>query len=121
MWGTAALAVVGTLYSVIGAVGTLPIANRANKLLVIYKVAVPVANFPVARLVFRNNAAGNLLAQYDLEPLMAQTIPEGYLSEPFVVDANTQFAVQVLASQVSASIKVVLGNFLFEPTGQTNA
>jgi len=121
MWGTAALAVVGTLYSVIGAVGTLPIANRANKLLVIYKVAVPVANFPVSRLVFRNNATGNLLAQYDLEPLMAQTIPEGYLSEPFVVDANTQFAVQVLCSLVSASIKVVLGNFLFEPTGQTNA
>jgi hypothetical protein len=43
------------------------------------------------------------------------------LSEPFVVDANTQFAVQVLCSLVSASIKVVLGNFLFEPTGQTNA
>ena len=121
MWGTAALAVVGTNYSVFGAVGTLPIANRANKLCVFYKVAVPVANFPVSRLVFRNNATGNLLAQYDLEPLMAQTIPEGYLSEPFVVDANTQFACQVLCSLVSGTIKVVLGNFLFEPTGQTNA
>jgi len=121
MWNTAALAVVGTLVSAIGAMGTAPIANRANKLLVFYKVSVPVAAFPVSRLVFRNAAAGNFLAQYDLEPLMAQVTPEGFLSEPFVIDPNMTFAVQVYPSAVSAAIKVVLGNFLFEPTGQTNA
>lgn len=122
-WLTAALAApVGTLYSCFGAViGTPAIALRANKLVVFYKVSVPVAAFPVSRLVFRNNAAGNFLAQFDLEPMIAQQTPEGYFSEPFVVDPNMTFAIQVMNSAVAAAIKVVLGNFLFEPSGQTNA
>ena len=120
-WFTAALAAVGTLYSVMGAIGTAPIANRANKLLVFYKVAIPVAAFPVNRLVFRNNAAGNFLVQYDLEPLMAQQTPEGYFSEPFVIDPQMTFAIQVMCQAVSAAIRIIPGNFLFEPSGQTNA
>lgn len=120
-WFTAALAVVGTLYSAMGAVATAPIANRANKLVVFYKIAVPVAAFPVNRLVFRNNATGNFLAQFDLEPLLAQQIPEGYFSEPFVIDPNMTFSIQVLCQAISAAIRVIPGNFLFEPTGQTNA
>ncbi len=120
-WWTAALAAVGTNYSMLQAVGTAPIALRANKLLVFYKIAVPVAAFPVSRLIFRNAAAGNFLAQYDLEPLIAQQIPEGYMSEPFVIDPNMTFAMQVLCRVVAAATNIVPGNFLFEPTGQTNA
>lgn len=120
-WNTAALAVVGALYSCLGAVATAPIAVRANKLVVFYKVAIPVAVIPVNRLVFRNNAAGNFLAQFDLQPLFAQQTPEGYFSEPFVVDPNMTFAMQVMCMVVSAAIPVVPGNFVFEPSGQTNA
>lgn len=120
-WNTAALAAVGTLYSCLQAVATAPIALRANKLVVFYKIAIPVATFPVSRLVFRNNATGNFLAQYDLEQLMAQETPEGYLSEPFVIDPNMTFAIQVMARVVAGASTIVPGNFVFEPTGQTNA
>ena len=121
-WITAALAAVGTLYSCLQAVATAPIATRANKLLVIYKVGIATTNFPVSRLVFRNVAAGNFLAEYDLEPLRYQMIPEGYLSEPFVIDPNMTFAIQVMARVATAAVaNIIPGNFLFEPTGQTHA
>lgn len=121
-WLTAALAAVGTAYSCLQAVATAPIANRQNKLLVVYKVSVVTAGFPVSRLIFRSNATGNLLGQFDLEPLIGQRTPEGYLSEPMVFDPNLTFAAQVLASAATGAVaKVVLGNFLFEPAGQTNA
>ncbi len=120
-WFTAALAVVGTNYSAMGAVGTAPIANRANKLTVFYKIAIPVAAFPVSRLIFQNLAGGNFLAQFDLEPLIAQQTQEGYFSEPFVIDPNMTFFIGVRCQAVSAAIRIVPGNFVFEPTGQTNA
>jgi hypothetical protein len=121
-WLTAALAAVGTAYSCLQAVATAPVALRNNKLLVIYKVAVVTAGFPVSRLIFRTAVAGNFIAQFDLEPLINQRTPEGYLSEPVVIDPNITFAAQVLASAATgAAAKVVLGNFLFEPSGQTNA
>lgn len=120
-WLTPALAAVGTGYSCLQAVATAPIALRANKLVVFYKIAIPVVPFPVSRLIFRNIAAGNFLAQFDLEPLIAQETQEGYFSEPFVIDPNMTFAIQVLCSVVAGVTKIVPGNFLFEPTGQTNA
>ena len=64
----------------------------------------------------------NLLAQFDLQQLEPMKTPEGYFSEPFVIDPNMTFAVQVLTKAAPGdSIEVFLGNFVFEPTGQTNA
>ena len=65
-WNTAALAVVGTAYSVLQAIGAP--ANAANKILVFYRAGVESTPMPVSRLLFRQGgAAGNIMGVFDLE------------------------------------------------------
>ncbi len=124
MWVTAALAAVGTAYTVFG--GVAPIlapVNAANRVVVFWKVACETAGFPVSRLTFRSGGiAGNVLAMFDLEQLANWVVPEGYLSEPVVIDPTLTYAVQVTCRIITAAgARLQLGAFVFEPAGQTIA
>jgi len=117
-WNTAALAVVGTEYSVFQAAGTVTLAN--NKLLVIYGVTIETLPCPVSRLIIRSGAAtGNILAEFDLEQIICSNTLEGYFNQPICLDPTQVFAVNVrcrIATGVLARIQ--LKNFLLEPIGQ---
>jgi hypothetical protein len=120
-WNTAALAAVGTEYSIFQAIAAPAIALRTKKLVVWYKVQVETVPLPVSRLVFRRNvAAGNLQAEFDLEQLATQLRVDGYFSEPVIWDNNTAYAINVMARQIAAAARVIPGNFVFEPAGTTN-
>jgi len=123
-WLTAALAVVGTAYTVFG--GAAPIVapvNPANRIVVFWKCGIETAPSPVSRLIFRSGgAAGNILAMFDLEQLVNWLVVEGYFSEPVVIDPTLTYAVQVLCRIATAAVaRVQLGAFVFEPAGQTIA
>lgn len=120
-WNTAALAVVGTAYSMFQAIAAPALA--ANKVVVFYRVGIETAPSPVSRVIFRSGgAAGNILALFDLEQLVHALSTEGYFSEPVVIDPNTTFAVQVLARIATGVLaRVQLGNFVVEPAGQVIA
>ncbi len=117
-WQTAACAIVGTPVSCFGAVAA-PILT-ANKLAVFYKVGVETVPVPVSLLTFRSGgAAGNIIAEFDLEQLINGQVLEGYFSEVVVIDPQRQFAVQVtprIATGVLARIQ--FGAFVIEPIGQ---
>ena len=117
-WNTAALAVVGTAYSVFQAVAAPVLA--ANRLAVFYKVGVEAAApIPVSRLTFRSGGAvGNIIGMFDLEQLVNRLETDGYFSEPVIIDPTATYAVQVtcrVATGVFA--RVQLGCFVFEPAG----
>lgn len=123
-WLTAALAVVGVAYTCFG--GAAPIlapVNPANRVVVFWKAGVETPTFPVGRLTFRSGgAAGNILSMFDLEQLVNWVVPEGYFSEPVVIDPTLTYAVQVLCRIATAAVaRVQLGAFVFEPAGQTIA
>lgn len=127
-WLTAALAVVGVAYTCFG--GAAPIVapvNPANRVVVFWKAGVETPGFPVGRLIFRSGgAAGNILGMFDLEQLVNWVVPEGYFSEPMVIDPTLTYAVQVLNRGVvgvatGVVARVQLGAFVFEPAGQTIA
>ena len=123
-WLTAALAAVGTAYTVFG--GAAPVAapvNPANRIVVFWKAGIETAPSPVGRLIFRSGgAAGNILAMFDLEQLVNWLVVEGYFSEPVVIDPTLTYAVQVLCRiATGVSARVQLGAFVFEPAGQTVA
>lgn len=124
-WITAALVAINTFYTVFSTV-VAPV-NPANRVIVFWKAGVETAGFPVSRLVFRTGGiAGNQLAQFDLEQLVNWTIPEGYFSEPVVIDPTQTYAVQVrnrgiLGVATGLVANVPLGAFVFEPAGTTNA
>lgn len=117
-WNTAALAVVGTAYSVFQAVAAPVIA--ANKIAVFYKVGVEDPLLPVSQLIFRSGGAlGNILYQFDLEQMYNELETVGYFSEPVVIDPQRTFAVQVTCRIATAAIcRVQLGAFIIEPKGQ---
>ena len=111
-WTTAALAAVGTAYTIFG--GAAPIlapVNGANQIVIFWKAGVETAGFPVGRLTFRTGGiAGNILAEYDLEQLANWTVPEGYFSEPVVIDPTITYAVQVLCRIATGAVaRVQLG------------
>lgn len=118
-WNTAALAVVGTAYSVFQAAAAPTLA--ANKLAVFYKVGVEsVAPWPVSLLTFRDGpATGNIRYEFDLEQIINALEAEGYFSEPVIIDPQRQFAVQVTARVATGVLaRVQLGAFIIEPKGQ---
>jgi hypothetical protein len=117
-WNTAALAVVGTAYSVFQAVAAPVMA--ANRLAVFYKVGVETGPpMPVSRLTFRSGGAlGNIIGMFDLEQLVNRLETDGYFSEPVIIDPTATYAVQAtcrVATGVFA--RVQLGCFVFEPAG----
>lgn len=122
-WLTVALAAVGTPYSALNALAayTLP----AGRLMVCYAVSVEsvAVPMPVSRLIFRRNgAAGNILAQYDMEPLGVRWEPDAFFSEPVVIDPQEPFAIQVLCRNATGvGERVHIHNFLFESAGQVVA
>lgn len=118
-WLTAALAVVGNMYSCFQAVAgpQLP----AGKLMVCYGVSVESAAvpMPVSRLVFRRGgAAGNVIAQFDLEPMAVRQEWEAFFSEPVVMDPQQVFAIQARCKNNTGVAEIVhVHNFYFEPVG----
>jgi len=118
MWLTAALAVVGTPYSCFQAVAAPQLI--VGRLMVCYAVSVEsaVVPMPVSRLLFRRGgAAGNIQAQFDMEPMGSRLEPDAFLSEPVVIDPNDVFAIQVICRAVAAATIVHIHNFLFESSG----
>jgi hypothetical protein len=121
-WLTAAL-VVGT---VVTALNALPAYTfPAGRLMVCYGVSVesPVVPMPVSRLIFRKGgAAGNILAQFDMEQMGVRWEPDAFFSEPVVLDPQEAFAIQVMGrAAVPGGARVHVHNFLFESTGLTIA
>jgi hypothetical protein len=117
-WNTAALAVVGTAYSCFQAVAAPVLA--ANKLAVFYGVAIETVPVPVSRLTFRaGGAAGNIIAEYDLECLISQQEIAGYFSDPVVIDPTAPFAAQVTCRIATAVLaRVQLWGYIVELSGQ---
>lgn len=118
-WLTAALAVVGTFYTCFQGIVAPQLAQ--DKLLVMYggsvdSAAVPL---PVSRLVIRKGgAAGNIIAQYDLEQQMVRQDVDFFFAEPQVIDPQQAFAVQVRCRNATAAAEIVhIHNFLFEQSG----
>jgi hypothetical protein len=121
-WLTVALAVGG----VVSALNALPAYTfPAGRLMVCYGVSVesPIVPMPVSRLIFRKGgAAGNILAQFDMEEMGVRWEPDAFFSEPVVLDPQEAFAIQVLGrAAVPAGARVHVHNFLFESTGLTIA
>lgn len=119
-WLTVALAVVGNPYSALNALGvyTLP----AGRLMVCYAVAVESAAvpMPVSRLLFRRGgAAGNIQAQFDMEPMGVRWEPDAFFSEAVVIDPQEAFAIQVICRNATlVGERLHIHNFLFESAGQ---
>jgi len=121
-WNTAALAAVGSSYSVFQAISA-PAANlRMNKIVVFYGIMIEETPNPVSRLTFRrNNATGITIAEFDLESLGTMEKQMGFFSEPVVIDNNVSFAAQVMARiATGAAARVQLMNFIFEPAGTSH-
>jgi hypothetical protein len=121
-WLTVALAVGGVVSALnAAAFYTLLI----GKLMVCYGVSVesPVVPMPVSRLIFRRGgAAGNIQAQFDMEPMGVRLEQDAFFSEPVVIDPQEPFAVQVMGrAVVAAGARVHVHNFLFEPSGEVIA
>lgn len=119
-WLTVALAApVGAVYSALNALAayTLP----AGRLMVCYGVSVETVSplLPVSRLIFRRGgAAGNIQAQFDMEPMGVRWETDAFFSEPVVIDPQDVFAIQVMC-RVATTIgeRVHVHNFLFESSG----
>jgi hypothetical protein len=120
-WNTAALAVVGTNYSVFQAVAAPTLGN--NKLAVFYNISIETIPLPISRVTFRSGGAtGNTVAVFDLEQLAEQERLQGYFTEPVVIDPTITFAIQTLCRiATGAAARVQLGSFVVEPAGQTIA
>jgi len=121
-WLTVALAVGG----VVSALNALPAYTfPAGRLMVCYGVSVEsaVVPMPVSRIIFRKGgAAGNILAQFDMEEMGVRWEPDAFFSEPVVLDPQEAFAIQVLGrAVVAAGARVHVHNFLFESAGLTVA
>ena len=116
-WRTAALAAVGTNYSVFQAAAPVTLAN--TKLLVVYGISIETTPVPVSRLVMRmGSATGNVKAEYDLEQIINSDTLQGYFNQAVVFDPQAIFDIQVtcrIATGVFARIQLM--NFLIEPVG----
>jgi hypothetical protein len=120
-WNTAALAVVGTAYSVFQAIAAPILA--ANKLAVFFGVGIETVPSPIGLLIFRSGAAaGNIRYQFDLEQLINSEEIDGYFTEPIVYDPTRQFAIQAVARIATGAIaRVQIKGFVIEPQGQIMA
>jgi len=122
MWLTAALAVVGNPYSCFQAIPAPQLI--VGKLMVCYAVSVEsaVVPMPVSRIIFRRGGiAGNIQAQFDMEPMGVRWEPDAFFSEPQVIDPQDVFAIQVICRAVAAATIVHIHNFLFENAGSVIA
>ncbi len=120
-WITAALAAVSTAYTAFGGLVTPQLQDL--KVAVFWGVEVATIPLPVSRLTFRQQAAaGNIIAQFDMETIEAKRTLEGLFSEPVVIDPKQIFAVPVLAKiATGVGAQIRLNNYVFEGRGKTNA
>lgn len=117
-WLTAALAVVGTDYSVFRAIAAPILAN--NKVVVWWGVGIATVPNPVCRLAFRVGAgAGTTKAVFDLERLDTLITPDGYFSEPILYNPQQVLNIVVMARVVAAAARVILHGYVIEPLQQT--
>ena len=118
-WNTAALAAVGTAYSIFQAIPA-PV-NANNKLVVVYGVQVETTPLPVSRIIIRTGgAAGPAIGMYDLEQMVTRFEGFGYFSTPCVIDPSITWAVQVLCRIATGALaRVQLAALIFEPADQT--
>ncbi|MDD5700427.1 MAG: hypothetical protein PHU23_00130 [Dehalococcoidales bacterium] len=121
-WNTAALAAVGTEYSIFQAIAAPAGALRNKKLVVWYKVQIETIPCPVSRLVFRRNAAGGIpMAQFDLEQLVTGQKVDAYFSTPQIWLPTLTYAINVMCRIATGAVsRVIPGNFVFEPAGTSN-
>lgn len=121
-WNTAALAVVGTEYSVFQAAVAPVAAARINKVVVWYKIGVETPAFPVSWLIHRKNAIlGTVIARFDLEQLVNEENPVGYFSEPVIWDPDMAYVMNVTARIATGVIaRVQPTAFVFETAGRTS-
>jgi len=122
-WLTAALAAVGTPYTCLNALATPQLLQ--GLLMVCYGISVESAAvpMPVSRVTFRRGgAAGNIQAQFDMEPMGVRQEVDAFFSEPVVIDPNEVFAIQVLCRNATLAFeRVHVHNFLFESAGNVIA
>lgn len=122
-WLTAAFAAVGAFYSCFQAIAAPQLNN--GLLMVCYAVSVESAAVPMpaSRLLFRRGgAAGNIQAQFDMEPMGVRLEVDAFFSEPVVIDPFEIFAIQARCRNATAAAEVVhIHNFLFETAGNVIA
>lgn len=117
-WLSVALAV-GGVVSALNALAAYTLI--AGKLMVCYGVSVedPTVPMPVSRIIFRRGgAAGNIQAQFDMEPMGVRQEVDAFFSEAVVIDPLDLFAIQVLGrAVVAAGARIHVHNFVFESAG----
>lgn len=120
-WQTPVLAAVNTFYTIFNGVIT-PTLN-AVRIAVWYGVAVETAAFPVSRLTWRTGgAAGNIIAEFDLEQLINRLESIGFFSEPVIFDPTLPYSGTVRARIATGALcRVQPMGFVVEPAGTTNA
>jgi len=120
-WQTPALAAVNTFYTIFNGV-VAPTLN-AVRIAVWYGVAVETAAFPVSRLTWRTGgAAGNIIAEFDLEQLINRLESIGFFSEPVIFDPTLPYSGTVRCRIATALLsRVQPMGFIVEPAGTTNA
>ncbi len=125
-WQTPALVAVNTFYTIFNGVVT-PTLN-AVRIAVWYGVGVETAGFPVSRLTWRSGgAAGNIIAEFDLEQLVNRLENIGYFSEPVIFDPTLPYSGTVRARALAGGApsgvfcRVQPMGFIAEPAGTTNA
>lgn len=118
-WNTAALAAVGTLYSVFQAIPTPTLAN--NQVAVFYKVQVETAPIPVSLLWFQQGAAAGVTKDvFDVEQIASYLVPCGYFTEPIVYDPQAVLNIRVVCRIATGLLaRVILGCYIVEPLQQT--
>ena len=120
-WQTPALAVINTFYTIFN--GVVAPALNAVRIAVWYGVAVETAGFPVSRLRWRTGgAAGNIIAEFDLEQLINRLESIGFFSEPVIFDPTLPYSGTVRCRIATALLaRVQPMGFIIEPAGTTNA
>jgi hypothetical protein len=120
-WQTPALALVNTFYTIFNGVVT-PTLN-AVRIAVWFGVGVETPGVPVSRIVFRSGgAAGNIIAEYDLEQLVNKDETIGFFSEPVIFDPTLPYSGTVRCRIATVAIcRVQPMGFIVEPAGTTNA
>ncbi len=120
-WQTPALAAINTFYTIFN--GVVAPALNAVRIAVWYGVAVETAGFPVSRLSWRTGgAAGNIIAEFDLEQLINRLESIGFFSEPVIFDPTLPYSGTVRARAITGlPARVQPMGFIVEPAGTTNA
>ena len=122
-WLTAAFAAGNAFYTCLNALAAPQLLQ--SELMVCYAVSVESVAplMPASRLVFRRGgAAGNIQAQFDMEPMGVRLEPDAFFSEPVVIDPQEIFSITARCRAITGIGEIVhVHNFLFENAGNVIA